>query len=67
MDAYDIKNKITELWQRLSSWPSASEVKKQFVPLPVYVEVDGKIYQVTNVKEHNSKIILEIDNEQATV
>lgn len=62
MDAYDIKNKITELWQRLSSMPNAGEVKKQFVSLPVYVEVNGKVYQVTNVKESDLKIVLETDN-----
>lgn len=64
MDAYDIKNKIFELWQRLSDPPSAAEIKKQFGSVPVYVEVDNNIYQVTGVKDKDSKIILEIDSKE---
>jgi hypothetical protein len=63
MDAYDIKNKIAELWQRLSKWPSASDIKKQFIPVPVYVSVEGKMYKVKNIKEQDSNIVLEIENE----
>jgi hypothetical protein len=63
MDAYDIKNKIAELWQRLCVWPSAADINKQYITVPVYVKIKGQLIRVTGVSEQDNKIILDTDNE----
>lgn len=63
MDAYDLKNKITELWQQLVIMPDSSDVKKKFVEVPVYVEIKGNLRKVSSVKGSEDKIILEIEHE----
>jgi hypothetical protein len=63
MDAYDIKNKIAELWQKLCIWPNAADIKKQYAYVPVYVKIDNTLVKVTGVKEQDNKIILDTDDE----
>jgi hypothetical protein len=63
MDAYDIKNKIAELWQRLCVWPNAADINKQYTAVPIYVKIKGQLIQVTGVSEQDNKIILDTDNE----
>jgi hypothetical protein len=63
MDAYDIKNKIAELWQKLCVWPDASDIKKQYTTVPVYVKINNRLVKVTGVTEQDNKIILDTDNE----
>jgi hypothetical protein len=67
MDAYDIKNKIAELWQKLCVWPDAANIKKQYTAVPVYVKINNKLVKVTGVTEQDNKIILDTDNEQSTI
>jgi hypothetical protein len=63
MDAYDIKNKIAELWQKLCVWPNAGDIKKQYTAVPVYVKINNNLVKVTGVTEQDNKIILDTDNE----
>jgi len=63
MDAYDLKNKIAELWQRLCVMPSAADVKKQYTAVPVYVKINNDLIKITGVTAQDNKIILETDNE----
>lgn len=55
MDAYDIHQEIFKAWQQLAHKVDASNIKKNFQEVPVYV--DGK--QVRNVVIEDGKIILE--------
>lgn len=61
MDAYDLKNKVADLWQQLVSMPDSSDIKKQFVEVPVYVKVEDDLKKVSLVKGDGDKIILEIE------
>jgi hypothetical protein len=63
MDAYDIKNKIAELWQKLCVWPNAADIKKQYTYVPVYVKIGSNLVKVTRVTEQDNKIILETAND----
>jgi len=67
MDAYDIKNKIAVLWQRLCLWPNAADINKQYTSVPVYVKINNNLVKVTGVTEQDNKIILDTDNEQSTI
>ena len=58
MDAYDIKNKIHEVWQNLSVMPCPASLVKEFKEVPVYVEVGDKLVKVVEVKEIDGRIIL---------
>ena len=60
MDAYDIKNKIHEAWQGLSVMPCPASLVKDFVEVPVYVEINGELLKVINVIEIDGKIVLKL-------
>jgi hypothetical protein len=55
MDAYDIHQEIFKAWQQLAHKADATNIKKNFVEVPVYV--DGK--QVKQVTVVDGKITLE--------
>lgn len=55
MDAYDIHQEIFKAWQQLAHKVDASNIKKNFAEVPVYV--NGK--KVTNVIIEDGKITLE--------
>lgn len=55
MDAYDIHQEIFKAWQQLAHKVDASNIKKNFAEVPVYV--NGK--KVTNVIVEDGKITLE--------
>lgn len=63
MDAYDLKNKIAELWQRLCIMPNAADVKKQYTDVPVYVKINDDLIKITGVTAQDNKIILDTDHE----
>lgn len=60
MDAYDIQLKILEAWRLLAVDVSGSSVNRQWINVPVYVEVDGELKMVDNVTTQDNKIILKI-------
>jgi hypothetical protein len=60
MDAYDIQLKILEAWRLLAVGVSGSSVNRQWINVPVYVEVDGELKMVDNVTTQDNKIILKI-------
>lgn len=60
MDAYDLKNKLIELWRPLSITQSGASVSKYVPEVPVYVEINGELKQVSDVNVVNDKIVLEI-------
>ena len=60
MDAYDIQQKILEVWRPLVVGASGSSVNREWVNVPVYVEVDGELKMVDNVTTQDNKIILKI-------
>jgi hypothetical protein len=55
MDAYDIHQEIFKGWQQLAHKTDASQIKKHWEEVPVYV--DGK--QVKRVVIKDGQIILE--------
>lgn len=60
MDAYDIQLKILEAWRLLAVDVSGYSVNRQWINVPVYVEVDGELKMVDNVTTQDNKIILKI-------
>ena len=60
MDAYDIHLKILEAWRLLAVDVSGYSVNRQWINVPVYVEVDGELKMVDNVTTQDNKIILKI-------
>ena len=60
MDAYDIQLKILEAWRLLAVGVSGSSVNRQWINVPVYVEVDGELKMVDTVTTQDTKIILKI-------
>ena len=60
MDAYDLKNKLVELWRPLSITPSGASVSKYVTEVPVYVNINGELKQVSDVNNIDNKIVLEL-------
>ena len=60
MEAYDIQLKILEAWRLLAVDVSGYSVNRQWINVPVYVEVDGELKMVDNVTTQDNKIILKI-------
>jgi hypothetical protein len=58
MDAYIIQQKIFDAWKVLAPNFSASDVKKQYNVVPVYVDINGELVEVTNVTIINDKVVI---------
>jgi hypothetical protein len=58
MDAYSIHQKIFDAWKLLAPNFSAIDVKKQYNRVPVCIDVNGELVEVTDVLIINDKVIL---------
>jgi hypothetical protein len=61
IDAYDLNQTIRNMWSNLARMVSGDSVKKSFPPVPVYVNVDGKLFVVSAINEVDGKIIMDIE------
>ena len=64
MDAYDIANAIMSMWQRTSiKFNDATEIKKQYKHIPIFVKVDDAFIKVTGVELDNERgIVLQTED-----
>ena len=62
MDAYDLKNKLIELWRPLSITQSGASVSKYVPEVPVYVTVKGVNYKVVDIENIDNKLVLKIND-----
>jgi uncharacterized protein HemY len=62
MDAYNLHQKIFQLWQQLAHQTDATAIKKKWADVPVYIKQDGRLVQVNSVQLEDNKIVLSIDN-----
>lgn len=62
MDAYEIHQKIFQLWQQLCHHNDASSIKKNWADVPVYIKKDGRLVSVSSVQLEDNKIVLDINN-----
>ena len=60
MDAYDIQLEILKAWRPLAVDVSGSSVRRDWIDVPVYVEVNGELKVVDKVTTQDNKIILKI-------
>lgn len=61
MDAYDLSQRLFELWQtQAMQGPSATNLKKSWKPVPVIVELHGEMREVVNCKFEDGKVFLEL-------
>ena len=60
MDAYDLKNKLMELWRPLAITESGAGVKRYAPEVPVYVETSQGLQQVIDVVSIDNKITLKL-------
>jgi hypothetical protein len=60
MDAYDLKNKLLELWQPLAITESGAGIKRYAPEVPVYVETDQGLKEVVDIVSIDNKITLKI-------
>ena len=60
MDAYDIQLEILRAWRPLAVDVSGGSVSRDWIDVPVYVEVDGELKVVDKVTTQNNKIVLKI-------
>lgn len=58
MDAYDLKNKLIELWRPLSISQSGASVSKYVPEVPVYVSINGINYKVIDIENIDNKLVL---------
>ena len=57
MDAYDLKQAISDAWRPLALNHSADDIKKSWPVIPVYVEINGELKAITDIKVEDNKII----------
>jgi len=60
MDAYDLKNKLMELWRPLAITESGAGVKRYAPEVLVYVETSQGLQQVIDVVSIDNKITLKL-------
>jgi hypothetical protein len=60
MDAYDLKNKLVELWQPLAIVESGTGGKKYAPEVPVYVETEQGLQKVVGIVNKDNKITLQL-------
>ena len=60
MDAYDLKNKLMELWRPLAITESGAGVKRYSPEVPVYVETANGLRQVVDIVSIDNKITLKL-------
>ena len=59
MDAYDIANAIMTMWQRTSiKFNDATEIKKQYKYIPIFVKVNDDFIKVTGIQLDNDRGIV---------
>jgi hypothetical protein len=58
MDAYQIHQRIFDAWKLLAPNFSASDVKKQYNTVPVYVDIEGKLVEIKDVTMIRDKVVL---------
>lgn len=60
MDAYDLKNKLVDLWRPLAISESGTGTKRYTPKVPVYVETSQGLQQVIDVVSIDNKITLKL-------
>ena len=58
MDTYDLQQKLLDAWRQLAPNFIASEVKKQYNNVPVYIQVDGNLLEITDMEIIDGKVVL---------
>lgn len=58
MDAYNIYQSLKHYWAQLVTPHSGNSPKQNWQTIPVYVQVNGTLYQVTNCQLNDDKIVL---------
>lgn len=58
LDAYDLQQKLLDAWKELAPNFIASDVKKQYNNVPVYIHIDGKLIEITNIEIVDGKVVL---------
>ena len=60
MDAYNLINRLKELWRPLAITESGSSVKRSVFEVPVYVETAQGLQQVVDIVSIDNKITMKI-------
>lgn len=58
MDAYILQQKLLDAWRQLAPNFVASDVKKMYNSVPVYIEINGELVLVTDMVIVDNKAVL---------
>ena len=58
MDAYNLQQTLLEYWKQLAPNFIASDVKKQYNDVPVYIHVNDELVKILDVEIIDGKVVL---------